>query len=93
MLRNTLTIEHHTYELAQNTDVQALKTATEEAVAGGGRFVDVVVVGNIAMSILVTPGVAIFIRTEEVDDDDRDTGNVAYPYMPSDWDVADIFNS
>jgi hypothetical protein len=93
MLRNTLTIERHTYELAQNTDLQALKSTTERAVAAGGRFVDVTVVGNIAMSILITPGGPIFIRTEEVDDDDRDTGDVAQPYVPSDWDITDIFNS
>jgi hypothetical protein len=93
MLRNTLTIERHTYELAQNTDLQALKSATERAVAAGGRFVDVTIVGNIAMSILITPGIPIFIRTAEVDDDDRDTGDVAQPYVPSDWDITDIFNS
>lgn len=92
MLRSTLTIERHSYELAQNTDLQALKQATEKAVAAGGRFVDVTVVGNIAMSVLVTPGVPILLRTEEVPDDDRDTGDVADPFTTSDWDITDLLS-
>ena len=91
MRRTTLTIDGHSYELAQGTQLGALKSSVEDAVREGGRFVDVTVVGNVAVSVLVSPGVAVFLTTNEVPEDDRDTGDLTRPY--SDlvaWDIGDL---
>ncbi|GGE95674.1 hypothetical protein [Mycetocola zhadangensis] len=92
MRRTTLTIEGHSYVLAQGTETATLKASAEEAVVAGGKFVDLTVVGNIAVSVLVSPGVAIVITTQEVPDDPRDTGHLSEPYSDDNaWDIADLF--
>jgi hypothetical protein len=87
MLRTTLAINGRNYQLAQGTDLPALKTAIEDAVAAGGKFVDVIVVGNVAVSILASPGLPIFFTTREVEADDRDTGDVADPFDVTAWEI------
>jgi hypothetical protein len=92
MQRTTLTIDGHSYVLAQGTDLGKLKASAEDAVLAGGRFVDLTVVGNVAVSVLVSPGVAIFLTTRSVPVDNRDTGEVADPYAKdAEWDLADLY--
>ena len=91
MWRTTLTIDGQSHVLAQGTQIAALKTEAEDAVRVGGRFIDLTVVGNFAVSVLVTPGVAISLTTREVPDDPRDNGDILEPYDHLDvWDVADL---
>ncbi|MGG7463287.1 hypothetical protein [Plantibacter sp. YIM 135347] len=89
--RSTLTIDGHSYELAQSTQLSVLKAAAEDAVQSGGRFVDVTIVGNVAVSILISPGVPIFIATLEVVNDDRDTGDLAEPFDTTEWEIGRLF--
>ena len=92
MHRTTLTIDGHSHVLAQGTDMRGLKAAAEGAVLAGGRFIDLTVVGNVAVSVLVSPGVAIFLTTREVAEDNRDTGDLAEPFEDQlQWDIADLF--
>lgn len=92
MQRTTLTIDGHSHVLAQGTQLGSLKAAAEEAVRAGGKFIDLTVVGNVAVSVLVSPGVAIHFTTREVAEDERDTGELAEPFDESlHWDIADLF--
>jgi hypothetical protein len=91
MQRTTFTIGGHAHVLAQGTDLGALKATAEDAVRAGGRFVDLTVIGNVAVSVLVSPGVAIFFTTREVSEDSRDTGDLAEPYDASMWDIAELY--
>ena len=92
MQRTTLTIDGHSHVLAQGTELGALKASAEAAVSAGGRFIDLTVVGNLAVSVLVSPGVAIFLTTREVVEDDRDTGDLADPYDDQVmWSISELF--
>ena len=92
MQRTTLTIDGHSYVLAQGTQLAELRASAEEAVIAGGRFVDVTVVGNVAVSVLISPGIPVFLATHEVPEDNRDTGDLADPYDDeSSWDIADLY--
>lgn len=93
MRRSTLTIDGHSYELAQNTQLDELKRNAEEAVQGGGRFIDVTVVGNVVISILLSPGVPVSISSLEVADDDRDAGDGAEPFDTTEWEIGRFFGS
>lgn len=90
MQRTTLTIDGHEHVLAQGTDLDAPKRSAEAAVRDGGRFVDVTVVGNIAVSILASRGVPIYLSTRKVLDDSRDTGDLAAPYDDSAWQIPEL---
>jgi hypothetical protein len=87
MRRITLAVDGRSYELAQGTRLKELKSSIETAVHNGGRFVDVTVVGNVAMSILVSPGVPILLTTRQVREDDRDTGNLGEPFDITEWEI------
>jgi hypothetical protein len=91
MQRTTLTIAEKSYELAQGGRIEPLKSALEEAVRSGGKFVDVVVVGNVAVSILASPGIPILLTTREVSEDSRDNGNVDEPFNVTEWEISDLF--
>jgi hypothetical protein len=91
MQRTTLTIDGHSDVLAHSTHMGMLKSSVEDAVRDGGRFVDLTLAGNIDVSVLISPGVAVYLSTHEVEDDDRDTGDLAKPYDDqSIWDIADL---
>jgi hypothetical protein len=92
MKRTTLTIDGHSFVLAQNTPLDELKSAAERAVSEGGRFVDLTLVGNIAVSALVSPGVSVVLTSHDVPEDNRDTGNLGDPYQDdSMWGMTDLF--
>jgi len=77
-------IAERSYALAQNADLATIRSDMEAAVQAGGLFVDLVVVGNRAVSVLVTPGIPIVIDQEQVEDDGRDTGDVDRPFSDVD---------
>ena len=80
MVRTTVTIGESHFLLAQGQDDDALKRQMESAVQAGGEFVDFVAVGNKTVSALITGYELVLFTTEVVPFDERDTGDVAYPY-------------
>jgi hypothetical protein len=83
MLRTTVLVDGQVYPLAQGQDLEAIKAATVEAAREGAGLVDFIVVGNRAVSVLVTPGVRVLFERHEVDVDVRDTGDTESPFSPS----------
>jgi hypothetical protein len=73
-------VQTHRYWLAQGHDIEQLKNAATEAVRDGGGMIDVVIVGNKIVSALISPGLPVLFESEEVDVDDRDTGDVGFPF-------------
>lgn len=91
MLRTTVSINDRAFALAQGSDIDRIKADLLEAVQAGGQFVDVVIVGNRALSILVTAGIPIVFEVETVPADDRDTGDTEHPYDAIDLYIPDSF--
>jgi hypothetical protein len=90
MLRTTLTLGAHSYALAQGTRLDELKSRIEGAVGSGGKFVDVTLLGNVAVSILAAPGLPILLTTEEVQHDPRDNGDLGEPFDYAEWEIAEL---
>jgi hypothetical protein len=90
MQRTTLTLGAHSYALAQGVQLDDLKSRIEGAVSAGGKFVDVTVLGNVAVSVLATPGIAVLLTMEEVADDPRDNGELAEPFDFTEWEISDL---
>lgn len=82
MLRSRIRVANQTFYLAQGHDPEDLKRAVVEAAIAGAGFVSFVEVGNRNVSVLVTAGVSIVVEEEEVLEDLRDDGDVAYPFDP-----------
>lgn len=80
MVRTTMTVGDSVFLLAQGTDLPDLKRRIEAAVQTPGRFVDVVVVGNRAASVLMFSGIRVVFAIETVQFDNRDTGDELTPY-------------
>jgi hypothetical protein len=91
MQRHSLTISGYRYWLAQNGDTDALKQAAIEAVRDGGGVIDFVAVGNKTISALVSSGVPVIFEIEEVDVDERDTGDVNHPFDEYDYGLPETF--
>ncbi|MEL5990181.1 hypothetical protein ACOKGD_07175 [Microbacterium phosphatis] len=66
--------------LAQGQDLDDLKARIEDAMQAGGRFVDFTVVGNRAVSVLITATAQVVFSVETVPFDPRDTGDQLQPY-------------
>jgi hypothetical protein len=92
MLRTTLTLGVNSYALAQGVQLDELKSQLEYAVSSGGKFVDVTVLGNVAVSILASPGVPVLLTSEHVADDPRDTGEVAEPFDYTEWEMSELID-
>jgi hypothetical protein len=82
MKRHFVDIAGTTFFLAQGGDIQDVKNAVVAAIRNGGDLVDLVVLGNAEVSVAVSPGVPVIFRSEEVDIDLRDTGDVSDPFHP-----------
>jgi hypothetical protein len=82
MRRHYLDVAGATFFLAQGHDIQQAKDAVVAAIRAGGGLVDLVVFGNVEVSVAVSPGVPVVFRSENVDADDRDTGDVSDPFHP-----------
>lgn len=80
MIRTHVLVNGTSYFLAQGQDVAAFKHRIEEAARSGGTFVDFIVVGNRAVSVLISSGSQVVISTETVQFDARDTGDEAAPF-------------
>jgi hypothetical protein len=80
MVRARIALNDAEFFLAQGQDVADLRRRIEEAMHSGGRFVDFVVVGNRAISVLIASATQVVISVETVDFDARDTGDDAMPY-------------
>jgi hypothetical protein len=82
MKRHYVDIAGTTFSLAQGGDIQEVKKAVVAAMRNGGDLVDLVVLGNAEVSVAVSPGVPVIFRSEEVDIDERDTGDLTDPFHP-----------
>ncbi|MCR2763337.1 hypothetical protein NQ152_07410 [Microbacterium sp. zg.B48] len=80
MVRTTITVGESVYLLAQTQDFEGLQRRIEKALDDGGRFVEFVVVGNRTVSTLITGSQSVTFLVETVPFDDRDTGDVDYPF-------------
>lgn len=88
MHRTILTVEGHSYVLAEGTDALSVKAEVERAVVAGGRFVDLTMVGDAVVSVLISPGVAVTLASLDVPDDDQEGGATFEDH--STWDIADL---
>ncbi len=66
--------------LEQGQDDEDLKRRIEGAAHAGGEFVEFVVVGNRAVSVLVSPATHVMISVEPVESDARDLGDDTAPF-------------
>ncbi|WP_345750342.1 hypothetical protein [Microbacterium rhizophilus] len=80
MIRTEVSVNGASFFLAQGQDLDALKQSIERAVAEGGRFVEFTVVGNRAVSVLVTAAAHVAFSVETVQFDPRDTGDEGTPF-------------
>ena len=82
MRRHYVDVAGTTFFLAQGRDVQRAKDDVVKAIRSGGGLVELVVFGNVEVSVAVSPGVPVIFRSEEVDVDTRDTGDLDNPFHP-----------
>ncbi|MFF7293915.1 hypothetical protein ACFY9N_15410 [Microbacterium sp. NPDC008134] len=80
MIQTTVAVDGIEFLLAQDQSIDELRTRIEDAAATTGRFVDFVVVGNRSMSVLVTGNSRVTISVATVQFDERDTGDLDFPY-------------
>lgn len=80
MVQTEVTFDGTSFALAQDQDVADLRRRVEEATKSTGQFVNFVVVGNREVSVLVTPRSRVTISVSTVLFDERDTGDVTFPY-------------
>ncbi len=80
MIQTEIVFDGSTYLLSQDQDVDDLRQRIESATRTSGTFVDMVVVGNKAVSVLITPSTRVTISVATVAYDPRDTGDVDFPY-------------
>jgi hypothetical protein len=64
--RTTVTIDNQRFAVPVTSDIAALKNSIEDAARRGGGFVDVPAGPNRILSVLVTPGLSLFIDEEDV---------------------------
>jgi hypothetical protein len=81
MLRTSITIDRTKFFLAQGADPATLRAEMIQAIRSGGGFVRFVEVGNRAVTVLTSPGVAVIFEEAEVDVDDRDTGDEGHQFL------------
>jgi hypothetical protein len=82
MRRHYVVVAGTTFFLAQGHDVQTVKDSVVAALRAGGGLVDLIIVGNVEVSVAISPGVAVIFQSEEVDLDLRDSGDLTDPYRP-----------
>jgi hypothetical protein len=85
--RNTVTIDGQRFVLAQGHSLDDIKISAVTAIRDGGGLIDLVLYGNVEISVLVSPGVPVIFTAETLDpaaQDDRDTGDVHAPFDPLD---------
>ena len=80
MVQTTLAVGDAQYLLAQADDQVELKGRIEDAIRGGGAFVDFVVVGNRVVSVFFDGRERIVLTVQTVLLDQRDTGDTDAPF-------------
>lgn len=80
MVRTRIALNDLEFFLAQGQDAAKIRREMEDAVRGGGGFVEFIVVGNRSVSVLVSAGTQIVFTHETVELDVRDTGDDTAPY-------------
>nr|WP_314841500.1 hypothetical protein [uncultured Microbacterium sp.] len=80
MERTEVVIDGVTALLAQEQDIDDLKRRIEAAAGTTGTFVEFTVVGNRAMSVLITPTSSVSITVATVEFDERDSGDENFPF-------------
>ncbi|AKV87012.1 hypothetical protein SOM10_07805 [Microbacterium sp. CFBP9023] len=80
MIQTEIVFDGSSYLLAQDQNIDDLRERIESATKTAGTFVDMVVVGNRAVSVLITPTTQVTISVATVAYDPRDTGDVDFPY-------------
>ncbi len=80
MVRTRIAVNDVEFLLAQGQSIDEVKDRIDTAVHDGGGFVDFVVVGNRAVSVLVSSSSHVVISVETVELDARDTGLESEPY-------------
>ena len=80
MIQTEVVFDGARFLLAQDQDVDDLRRRIEAAAKTAGTFVDMVVVGNKAVSVLITSSTQVTISVATVAYDPRDTGDVDFPY-------------
>ena len=83
MRQDTVRIGNDRFVLAQGQDIDQVKAATVAALRADGDLIDLVVYGNKAVSVLISPGVPVVFTSEVIDVDDhdaRDTGDLRLPF-------------
>ena len=80
MIQTEVVFDGSRFLLAQDQDVDDLRRRIEAAAKTAGTFVDMVVVGNKAVSVLITTSTQVTISVATVAYDPRDTGDVDFPY-------------
>lgn len=80
MVQTTVSVDGIEFLLAQDQNIGELRAQIEDAAATSGRFVDFVVVGNRSMSVLITGHSRVAIGVATVQFDERDTGDLEFPY-------------
>ena len=68
--RTTVTIDKHRFAVPVTSDVSALMGSIEDALRRGGGFVDVPAGPNHTLSVLITPGLTLFVEEEDILDAD-----------------------
>ena len=79
MIQTEVVFDGSRFLLAQDQDVDDLRRRIEAAAKTAGTFVDMVVVGNKAVSVLITSSTQVTISVATVAYDPRDTGDVDFP--------------
>lgn len=80
MVRTQVAVDDVGFLLAQGQSIEDIKDHVEQALHGGGGFVDFAVVGNRTMSVLITPSSRVVVSIETVQLDPQDSGDDTVPY-------------
>lgn len=88
MKHNMLVVEQRSYHLPDDADLPSLKRAAERTAHHGDEFVDVTITGGAVVSVLVTPGLFVAVRAENLQDEGATV--IAFPAersAQSEWGV------
>ncbi|MCC4907317.1 hypothetical protein [Microbacterium sp. cx-59] len=80
MVRTEVQVNGDSYLLAQGQDVDDLCRQIEQAARAGATFVEFIVVGNRATSVLITSHTQVVISSQAVQFDARDNGDGEEPF-------------
>ena len=80
----TLTVGDRPFRLHSSCDVAELTTALTSAVRAGGGMVSLPVAGEVAVAVLVSPGVCVVLEVHEVELANTGRDEVDFPWLAAD---------